>query len=717
MTNKNLKNNFNIKIIAILFTILFITSAMVPIIGAIGNVTNGNETDGNVTNGNETISEEHPKTVIDVNGNEITIHRPIERIIVLSTRHAEAIRMLGAENKVVGVTDTIHTRFALFPEFQNVPSVGRLFEPNIEKIMRLEPCIILTLGRFPNQEVLEDKLVGTNIIVLRLDIHKGTELIDSIELLGGILGKENRANEYITWHNQIVNSIKSRVAEIPLENRPRVFMDSTLGGGRNFGRRGITPASSFSDHLTIAGGINILEGHVDTPRTATDIELEFIITQNPDLIIARQMRRTAKHGYEADCYALLNEFHTEIINLPGFYNVSAIKNNRVYIMSSSITGGPLGSPVTIAHMAQWLHPEIFADLNPQSIHQDYLNRFTNTNFCVTSRGVFVYPLIQIIAGSSVGTYTESTSTIISGVLRGTNPKSLTINNEILSIGLDNTFSKKLPLNIGSNVFTVEVTDVQGRSWTRRITVLRSGDPGVAPPEIEIECEKDEGIQISEDIIEFKVSETIYKIDADESKEIEIKETYITEIIIDVAENTQEIELNVKQLMERPKFINNSIEGVVNRYFKITVDMLPEKIENVTINFKVENSWINENNISAELINLIRFNKTNESWDILTTNLTSTDKEYTHYSAITPELSIFAIMGNEKVELLSVVEEELIAESELEPIVEEVEKSIEQLPIMEQPAKQQTEPPETPGFGMVVALFGLIVAITMVFKKK
>jgi iron complex transport system substrate-binding protein len=47
--------------------------------------------------------------------------------------------------------------------------------------------------------------------------------------------------------------------------------------------------------------------------------------------------------------------------------------------------------VTLAYMAKWLHPELFSDLDPQAIHQEYLTDFLGIDYDLSEHGVFVYP--------------------------------------------------------------------------------------------------------------------------------------------------------------------------------------------------------------------------------------------------------------------------------------------------------------------------------------
>jgi len=82
--------------------------------------------------------------------------------------------------------------------------------------------------------------------------------------------------------------------------------------------------------------------------------------------------------------------YDEIIALPGFENVAAVQNDNVYIMSNGFAFAP-HYPAALATMAKWLYPETFADLNPEEIHQEYIDTFFGIDFDVSEQGVFEYP--------------------------------------------------------------------------------------------------------------------------------------------------------------------------------------------------------------------------------------------------------------------------------------------------------------------------------------
>ncbi|HQI68834.1 MAG TPA: hypothetical protein PKV28_08560 [Methanothrix sp.] len=71
-------------------------------------------------------------------------------------------------------------------------------------------------------------------------------------------------------------------------------------------------------------------------------------------------------------------------------DVKAVKDNEIYVMEERIIGG-VRNFVGIGYLAKWLHPDLFEDLDPQAIHQEYLTRFQGLDYDLGEQGVFVFP--------------------------------------------------------------------------------------------------------------------------------------------------------------------------------------------------------------------------------------------------------------------------------------------------------------------------------------
>jgi len=101
------------------------------------------------------------------------------------------------------------------------------------------------------------------------------------------------------------------------------------------------------------------------------------------------MAYAGKVGYATDDVSALRGKREEIMNRPGFAAVPAVKNGSVYTCYSNILLGSMYF-VGVAYYAKWFYPELFEDLKPNAIHQEYLTKFLRIDYDLSKHGVFVY---------------------------------------------------------------------------------------------------------------------------------------------------------------------------------------------------------------------------------------------------------------------------------------------------------------------------------------
>ena len=328
------------------------------------------------------LGRESELTVVDAEGAAKTVSKPIEKIIVLNTDCAQAIRAIGAKGRIVGIESfSVAEKKVFFPDISELPTVGWGHMPDCEEILALEPDILIAYapGIFnPGHEGLEDKLEPA-VTVVRLDLYRAETLGKELIKLGYLLDEKENAREYLEWHDKYADEIEDRVSGI--DDKPRVFLDwgTKHAGGAERGT--VAKGSASHKRCEKAGGINIA---ADFPMPYLTVGLEWILDQNPEIIIGcSEGYNQHGGGYETDEESELKEYFNEIIGLPGF------ENKTVYIITHEVTSGP-GYLVGLAYYANWFHPELFSDLDPQEIHQEYVDEFCGIDFDVREHGVFVY---------------------------------------------------------------------------------------------------------------------------------------------------------------------------------------------------------------------------------------------------------------------------------------------------------------------------------------
>ncbi|OPY33031.1 MAG: Periplasmic binding protein [Methanomassiliicoccales archaeon PtaU1.Bin030] len=311
---------------------------------------------------------------VDIDGYNASVHYPVQTMIAIYTKYVEVVRVLNATDMIIGVDDSVGTYKTFFPTLTSLPSVGNRFTPDVEKILAIDPDIYFTGTRNNYDSALETKLSanGTDIDVVRLPTWEYGKTTQGLLTLAYILGKEERAYEYLEWHDSLLKSITDKIATIPTEDRVTVLLDSVGNKARSTG-------SGDYENSQIAGAINI--GGELSGGIYPVYDVEWVIEKNPDFIIG-----LITAGYNGN----LTDLQARYDVLAAQFNATdAVKNGNLHIMAFDIMNGA-SYLVSIAYQAKWYYPDLFADLDPQKIHQEYLDTFCGgIDLDVSTLGGFV----------------------------------------------------------------------------------------------------------------------------------------------------------------------------------------------------------------------------------------------------------------------------------------------------------------------------------------
>lgn len=81
-------------------------------------------------------------------------------------------------------------------------------------------------------------------------------------------------------------------------------------------------------------------------------------------------------------------------------------------------------------------------------------------------------------------------------------------------------------------------------------------------------------------------------------------------------------------------------GIIFKYFDISADN--QKIKSLSIKYKVENSWLKDNNIKS--LGIVRWDSDNKIWVGLSTKVIDKDNDYIYLESLSTDLTSFAIVG-------------------------------------------------------------------------
>lgn len=319
-------------------------------------------------------------TIVDSYERVVTIKKPVERIVSISIFNFEVLRMFGDIDRIVAIEENAKEKGLYFPEATKLPSIGG-YPPDPEAIFKFQPDLVLGATSWTKE--LYDKLPD-NISVVGLDFTSKTpdSFAEETTKLGYILNRRDVAEDYLNnFQNEYLETIMSQTEDLSEDDKPLVYVESSMGKYKAYG-----DGSGVQTFLEIAGGRNIFEDSL----SYFEADPEAVMLRNPDIII-KHLRNGV--GYPADDLSIMKETRDEILTRPELADVTAVKEGKVYIIDEGLSYG-FDHLIAVAYMAKWLHPELFEELDPQAMHQEFIDEYCpGLNFDVYEHGTFIYPLL------------------------------------------------------------------------------------------------------------------------------------------------------------------------------------------------------------------------------------------------------------------------------------------------------------------------------------
>ncbi len=363
-----------------MFLILCCTLGCILLLAGCGKEDSQLEPESNpVENNIENSIENNFIIVSDSAGRSLELPQPLEKVVVLYTGMAEAMNIIKAQDKVIGVDESVCTHPYL--GMQNKESIGESTQPSYEKIVELNPQAVVvpaSVGPIPVQEIIE-KLEPIGIKVVLLDIHKPEVSAEALKTLAKIFGQEKVAEKFLQWKTSQIN-ILDKAKNIDVEEKVRVFITTTT----NFEQeKWNTSGAGLAAHQTIelAGGINTAQ----ELKGSVSVSPEWILEQNPDALIIND-RAEDVVGFTVDDFGDAEIFKERVKTNVVFSNTEAAKKDRVCIIDNSIFSGDK-SYLGALYLAKWFYPDQFKDTDPYQILQEYFETWLGVPF----QGKWAYP--------------------------------------------------------------------------------------------------------------------------------------------------------------------------------------------------------------------------------------------------------------------------------------------------------------------------------------
>ena len=305
----------------------------------------------------------------------VTVPMPIESLAALGGSYGPyTVCAMGETDKIVAVGTSGKKRGEIRDLIEDIPAVGSTKVWDMEMILELNPDIVLAYACYDFSEYRET-LDAAGIPLVQMDFHKPEKYSNEISNLGWMLKKQERAEELISFEQQHLGLIEERVKDLSDEQKPRVYAE----GYRDYQ---YSSASSISYSISPCGGIDIF----DEIEGTVDIDPEEVIIRDPEVIIkVTAIWYMSDSGYDATGTGQMEEKRDDIMSRPAWDDIDAVENERVYIITTDAAS--VHPSIFNSYVAKWLHPDLFEDMDPVAIHEEWLQEFLGVEF----KGVYAYP--------------------------------------------------------------------------------------------------------------------------------------------------------------------------------------------------------------------------------------------------------------------------------------------------------------------------------------
>lgn len=332
------------------------------------------------------------KTVTDMAGREVVLPENIERILLGEGRLFYALALLeGKEDpfaRIVGwqgdfreLDPQSYGKYReKFPHVDRIPLIGKTNENTIsaERVLDLRPDIaIFSMGgghspQAGNPLVEQLEKMGVPVIFVDFRLDPVGNSVPSLRLLGQAIQREEAAEAFIEFYQGTLRQVEATLQEVELAARPSVFLDVRGGSLPDLSTAG---DGSLGDFVRLAGGNNVGAALLDRPLGPVNIE--YVLASNPDFYILTGASADGRPGLnmgadtdEATAVAALRKLAAR----DALRHLPAAESGNVYGIWHHFYVTPYHA-VLVQVLAKWLHPEPFAQVDPQQTWRDMHERF------------------------------------------------------------------------------------------------------------------------------------------------------------------------------------------------------------------------------------------------------------------------------------------------------------------------------------------------------
>ncbi|WIV11802.1 ABC transporter substrate-binding protein [Proteiniborus sp. MB09-C3] len=277
----------------------------------------------------------------DARGEEVTIKKLPRKVVCLYNSYLDIWDSCGGE--VIGRVEESEEKPV--EKAMSAEVVGTSGAPSLEKVLALEPDLVIVTNGFKVQAEMVPVLEQNNIQVISLGNDYLEDYYKTVRLFTAITDREDLYEKHI---NEVKKGVDAIIEKAPKDKNYKtliVFASAKSITVRN-------SESMVGEMLKDLNTINISDGETD-PANAKVFSMEKIIQEDPDFIFVQTMG--------SDKEKIMERLKQDVEDNPAWASLTAVKEGRYIVLPKDLYLYKPNARYAEAYegLAKILYPEIF----------------------------------------------------------------------------------------------------------------------------------------------------------------------------------------------------------------------------------------------------------------------------------------------------------------------------------------------------------------------
>jgi len=276
------------------------------------------------------------RTITDITGAEVQIPADVTRVVTVDPFSSQFIYVIGADDRLVGTCIGPANRDLVNKTQErlgSLPSAGCKTNVNLEELMKLEPELVITSVDYTK---INDDIERVGIPLVKIDLEKAENLVESYKIIGEVFGKEAEVQEFTDYFNQKMDAARETGKNITENDKRTTY----------FGQR--SPLQTLGDDYyeaeiaRIIGSSNAAQGLSGGDNT---ISMDQVYNWNPSVVVLLPYNSASVADILAD---------------PAWQSLPAVTEKKVFRMPKYLMSWELPVPESILGTL-WLQSTVYPE--------------------------------------------------------------------------------------------------------------------------------------------------------------------------------------------------------------------------------------------------------------------------------------------------------------------------------------------------------------------